>query len=220
VQAPPRTSIPVPADYLQSRGEGLILKTPEPGQTGRFLVIDLGREEVGWLTFTLDAPAGTILDVAHGEHLDDGRVRAAIGNRNFADRYICCDGAQEFTLPFRRLGARYIEVHLSNYGRPIRLNYVGLRPAVLPVKFAGAFTCSDSLAESVFAIGVRTLHLCMHEHYEDCPWREQALYARAQGPASRSPVASRMPCHEGALQRRGGRPQVTEACCGRTDGLS
>ena len=24
---------------------------------------------------------------------------------------------------------------------------------------------------------IETLHLCMHEHYEDCPWREQALYA-------------------------------------------
>ncbi len=167
----------VPTDFLKSGGEGLILKTPEPGKTGRFLVIDLGREEVGLLTFTLDAPAGTILDIAHGEHIDDGRVRAAIGNRNFADRYVCRDGPQTFTLPFRRLGARYIEVHFSNYDRPIRLNYVGLRPTVLPVDFAGAFTCSDSLAEKIFAIGVRTLHLCMHEHYEDCPWREQALYA-------------------------------------------
>jgi len=26
-------------------------------------------------------------------------------------------------------------------------------------------------------VGRNTLHLCMHEHYEDCPWREQSLYA-------------------------------------------
>jgi hypothetical protein len=29
----------------------------------------------------------------------------------------------------------------------------------------------------IFPTSVRTLQLCMHEHYEDCPWREQALYA-------------------------------------------
>lgn len=29
----------------------------------------------------------------------------------------------------------------------------------------------------IFEISCRTLLLCMHEHYEDCPWREQALYA-------------------------------------------
>lgn len=29
----------------------------------------------------------------------------------------------------------------------------------------------------IYDAGVRTLRACMHEHYEDCPWREQALYA-------------------------------------------
>lgn len=168
---------PVPCDYLQPDEKWLTLKAPESGRSGRFMIIDLGREEVGLLTFKLDAPAGTVLDIAHGEHLDDGRVRAAIGNRNFADRYICAEGEQEFTLPFRRLGVRYIEIHFSGYIRPIRLSYIGLRPTILPLNFEGTFSCSDSLADKTYAIGVRTLHLCMHEHYEDCPWREQALYA-------------------------------------------
>ena len=29
----------------------------------------------------------------------------------------------------------------------------------------------------IYDICVETLRLCMHEHYEDCPWREQAMYA-------------------------------------------
>ena len=29
----------------------------------------------------------------------------------------------------------------------------------------------------IWRTSARTLRLCMYEHYEDCPWREQAMYA-------------------------------------------
>ena len=32
-------------------------------------------------------------------------------------------------------------------------------------------------AAEIWRTSARTLRLCMHEHYEDCPWREQAMYA-------------------------------------------
>ena len=28
----------------------------------------------------------------------------------------------------------------------------------------------------IWETGRKTLELCMHEHYEDCPWREQSQY--------------------------------------------
>jgi hypothetical protein len=34
----------------------------------------------------------------------------------------------------------------------------------------------DRLLNKIYEVGKRTLELCAHEHYEDCPWREQALY--------------------------------------------
>lgn len=170
--------VPTPTDFIRLPDDRwLTLKTPEAGTTGRFFIIDCGREEVGLLTFRVDAPAGTILDIGYGEHLDDGRVRTAISGRNFADRYICRGGDQAFTLPFRRLGARYLEIHVSNCQSPLRFNYIGLKPTELPVTMTGAFRSSDALADETWHTGRRTLHLCMHEHYEDCPWREQALYA-------------------------------------------
>lgn len=150
---------------------------PCPDADGRFLILDVGREEVGLLTLSLEAPAGTVLDIGHGEHLDDGRVRVEIDARNFADRYICGQGRNRFTLPFRRLGARYLEIHLTAFSGPVKLNYIGLKPVELEVKTGGGFRTHDGLAERIYTIGRRTLHLCMHEHYEDCPWREQSLYA-------------------------------------------
>jgi hypothetical protein len=35
----------------------------------------------------------------------------------------------------------------------------------------------DSLLQKIYDVSVNTLKKCMHEHYEDCPWREQAMYA-------------------------------------------
>ena len=166
----------MPGDALRQPDDRWATLLPPKDADGRFLVIDLGREEAGLLTFLLDAPAGTVMDIAHGEHLHDGRVRAYIGGRHFADRYICAEGENRFTLP-RRLGLRYLQFHFTRFNRPIRLDYLGLLPTELPLAETGAFASSDALADRIYDVGRRTLELCMHEHYEDCPWREQSLYA-------------------------------------------
>jgi len=144
---------------------------------GFYLIIDLGREEAGLLEFDMDTEKGTVIDIAYGEHLNDLRVRAAVGGRNFADRYICGGGRQNFIHYFRRIAGRYIELHISNVKEGFTLYYCGLRPCEYPVGEKGAFRCSDSLHNKIYEVSVRTLHLCMHEHYEDTPWREQALYS-------------------------------------------
>ncbi len=162
-----------PADQLQ-----LLPPGPDSASSGRFIIFDVGCEETGLLTFSITAPAGTHLDIAHGEHIHDGRVRAVISGRQFADAYTCKEGLNEFTLPFRRLGARYIEVHFSNYTSPIHINYFGLKPTHIgvPEGLELYMTGSDMIVP-MLELSIRTLRLCMHEHYEDCPWREQSLYA-------------------------------------------
>ena len=151
-----------------------------PEANGYYVTIDLERETVGFLTFHLDAPAGTVVDIAYGEHLADGRVRASIDGRNFADRYICEEGENCFTWRHRRLAARYLELHIippSGNSNKIKLYDAGLIPLELPLPDAACFQCEDRLLMRLRDISIDTMKLCMHEHYEDCPWREQALYA-------------------------------------------
>ncbi len=145
------------------------------GGDGLFLLVDLQQEEAGWLHLDLDLPAGTLVLIGFGEHLDDLRVRASVGGRQFAAVYGARAGRQQFTHRFKRLGCRYIQLHI--YARAATVYYAGVRPTVYPVVYRPAFTCADSLHNRIFEVGRRTLELCMHEHYEDCPWREQALYA-------------------------------------------
>ena len=150
----------------------LMIKT---GQ-GFYFIIDLGREEAGFFELELDANEGTVVDIAYGEHLDDLRVRAAVGDRNFAARYICRDGLQKFTHYFKRIAGRYIQINVSNINEKFTLYYAGIRPVEYPVEIKGSFHCQDHLYNKIYDVSVRTAQLCMHEHYEDTPWREQALY--------------------------------------------
>lgn len=144
---------------------------------GVYLVIDLGREECGFLQLDLEASEGTIVDIAYGEHLDDLRVRAFVEGRNFASRYICSEGRQEFTHYFQKFGGRYIQLHILSARCGIVLFYAGMKPAEYPVEHKGRFEISDELHTKIYETSVRTLELCMHEHYEDCPWREQSFYS-------------------------------------------
>lgn len=150
-----------------------------PGADGYFVIADLGAETEGYLTFTLETDTdGVVLDISHGEHLDDGRVRAYIDGRCFADRYICHKGLNRFTFRHRRLGARYLEMHMTHCaGSRVTLHYLGMIPLELPLPEAADFQCEDSAIVRHNQLAINTLKLCMHEHYEDCPWREQGLYA-------------------------------------------
>lgn len=155
--------------------DGVTVRSLEEGEHGRYLLIDLGHEEAGYLTLDLRTTAGTILDIGYGEHLEDQRVRAHVGGRNFAVRYTCRDGRQQFTHYLKRFACRYLQIQISG-SDPFTLYHAGLIPAELPVSREGSFEPSDRLFRKIYATAVRTLHLCMHEHYEDTPWREQALY--------------------------------------------
>lgn len=142
---------------------------------GIWVLIDLGREEAGVLQLDIDLPHDATVLVGFGEHLDDQRVRARSGGRQFATVYEGVAGRQQFCYPFKRLGCRYVQLHI--YAKTATIYYAGVAPTEYPFEARPAFRCGDSLHNRIYDVSCRTLELCHHEHYEDCPWREQALYA-------------------------------------------
>jgi len=144
---------------------------------GAVVIADLGTEQVGFIEVELIAENDIIVDISHGEHLKDGIIRASIGRRNFTDRLICRKGKNSYHLPFRRMGGRYLQLNLTNISGNVEIIYVGLRKWDLPLPEATPFECDYPTATKLREVGLRTMRMCMHDHYEDCPWREQGLYA-------------------------------------------
>ena len=137
-----------------------------------YYLFDLGVEEVGYLTIKVSSQFRQTLTICYGEHIVDGKVRRKIGSRDFSVELIAKKGVTEYTNYFRRLGLRYLEIHTEH---PIEIEYASVLPCPYPLnKIEKNFT--DPLVQQIYDTSVRTLELCMHEHYEDCPWREQALY--------------------------------------------
>ncbi len=158
--------------------DGILFPPRAENVDGQFCIVDIGQETIGFLRLELDAPEGTFVMIHHGEHIDDGEVRSFIEGRYFCDHYYCKEGRNEFYYPLRRLGARYLELQIfPPVGTQVRLRYAGLSETLLPLPEAAAFSADDPVEMRLRSTAIRTLICCMHDHYEDCPWREQALYA-------------------------------------------
>jgi len=158
---------------VEKMGEGGVYETQNGD--GISLIFDLGRESAGYLDIDAELDEDAVILIGWGEHLKDLRVRTHIDGRNFCAIYRGKAGRNLFFHPFRRMGCRYIQLHV--YAKRIKIGHVGLIPVVYPMENRRDILLKDQLHRRIYDTCLDTLELCVHDHYEDCPWREQALYA-------------------------------------------
>lgn len=162
-----------PNEKLRLGDKKAMVSLSEQDGGGRYIV-DLGEETVGVPRLELFSELdGNEVTVSWGEHLDGGHVKRFIGDRDFSYVYVAKKGENVFSCYELRLGCRYLEVVAEH---PIRLVYAGVIPQYYPA-VRRKVALEDELDRRIYDTCVRTLELCMMEHYVDCPWREQALYA-------------------------------------------
>jgi len=136
------------------------------------VLIDLGKEMTGFVDLDFISKHVQTVKVCWGEHLVDGGVRYSIDNRRFVTTYIAKRGHNKFMSTFRRYGLRYLELFFED---DIDIKYIGLRPVFYPFKVR-KWHIDDPLRAKIYETAIYTLECCFHEHFEDCPWREQSFY--------------------------------------------
>ena len=138
---------------------------------GVFFIVDLGEESAGFLDIDLELPKACRIDVGYGEHLRDGVCRTSV--RGFFCEIEGVEGRNTWLHTFRRFGCRYMQFFV--HAPEVTVHYAGLRPTLYPLKHK-EYKSGNLLRETIYKVCQNTLQQCLHEHYEDCPWREQALY--------------------------------------------
>lgn len=136
-------------------------------------IFDLGEELVGFCNFVINSKKQQTLHICYGELLKDGHVKKYIDGRNFYFEYKTTAGRNEFTNFMLRLACRYIEIEVED---EIDVEYIGIRPQTYHTIVAN-YDFLSGLDKDIYRICLNTMQISMLEHYVDCPWREQCLYA-------------------------------------------
>ena len=143
---------------------------------GKYILFDLGKETVGFPEIYFECDENCDVYVGWGEHITDGKCRAAIHIRRFTTELYARSGENRFFPVLRRFGLRYMQIYFTS----TKVKNVSLKfhPTLLPAEIKSQIFAGEKaeLREKIRDTAIHTLQCCMHEHYEDCPWREQALY--------------------------------------------
>lgn len=141
-------------------------------EKGRIL-FDFGEELVGIFRLRFSSSILQNIKICWGEHIVDGWVRDVIDNRDFSIDYRAKTGKNDYLGYFRRLGLRYMEIRYEEEVDELQVEILSREYPLTEIPF----DCKDEALQRIYNACVKTLKLCLHDHYEDCPWREQALYA-------------------------------------------
>src|SRR5262245_27934660 len=89
-------------------------------------------------------------------------------------RYIA-RGADDRFETFDPIGLRYLALSLRGRG-DVSLRQAQVHERLAPREPGPYFECSDPLLNQIWEVGRRTVDLCSHDAYLDCPSREQRAW--------------------------------------------
>lgn len=144
------------------------VELPERGSVR--LALDMGGVVSGLVGFTVDAPRGTVLDIAYSE--EPLRPSVSMDRMRSGTRYVARGENDAFRM-FESTGARYVTLLIHGAAGPVTLESLDVLERLYPWESGASFRCSDDELQRIFDAGVRTVRLCSHDAFIDCPTREQ-----------------------------------------------
>lgn len=132
--------------------------------------LDMGGVVSGMVGFAIDAPRGTVLDIAYSE--EPLRPSVGMDAMRIGTRYVA-RGQEDVFRMFESTGARFVTILVHSTEGSVTLASFDVLERLYPWEGGASFACSDEELQSIFDAGVRSVALCSHDAFIDCPSREQ-----------------------------------------------
>lgn len=159
----------------RSLGDGEWEISPQ-GNYAAALTFSFPEQGVGWPHFTIDAPEGTIVELLVHEAHQKGGPALINSHFNSWSRFICKEGINHFeTFDFESF--RWLQLHIRNFNRPIKIASVGMRRRIYPWTSEPTIVISDDTIQHVVNAAVNTLFNCAQETLVDGMARERQQYS-------------------------------------------
>jgi alpha-L-rhamnosidase len=143
---------------------------------GCHATFEFHEQVTGWPYFTIDAPAGTVVELMPQE-AHDPAATAWLDTHHFSwSRFICREGENRMEA-FDTESLRWFQLHVRNSARAMRLRGVGVRRKRYAWPHTPAIRCSEPALQRLFDAGINTLHGSAIETVVDGGGRERQQYS-------------------------------------------
>jgi hypothetical protein len=154
-----------------------------PGATRR-IIVDLGDYVCHYPAITIRHGAGAVVRLRYAESLwQDAAARSSGGYDKVACKVfrglfdeIHADGREHSILiPWWRCG-RFVQLEIKTAAEPLEISQFSFTETRYDIGPHYAFESSDESLSHIMRVSLRTLQMCAHETYMDCPYYEQLQY--------------------------------------------
>ena len=163
-----------------------------PPRTQRRVILDLSDYYCAYHELHTSGGAGSLVRICWQESLYENVSTSSKGHRDeiegkyFATTWSKKDGIGDTFRPdggetrrFESLwwhAGRYIEIFVVTQDEPLSLHQLVLRETRYPLEMESRIEFNEPRLSAIVPLAVRTLQMCSHETYMDCPYFEQLMY--------------------------------------------
>ncbi|WNR45303.1 alpha-L-rhamnosidase-related protein [Paenibacillus roseipurpureus] len=167
--------------------QGLLTGRPisMPAHTRRRVIIDLGDYYCCYPELVVSGGKGAVIRLHWEESFYEEAQGGRKSNRNdiggkwfkgYGDTFRPDGGSnRRFDLLWWHAG-RYAELIVETASEAVVFHAFNLLETRYPLEMEGSIRCNDERLNQVVAASFRTLQMCAHETYMDCPYWEQLMY--------------------------------------------
>ena len=157
-----------------------------PANSAVRVIVDLENYYCAFPELTLSGGKDAVASVRWAESLYEDAPAHRKGHRDevegkvfvgIGDTFEPAGGAEPRVFePLWWEAGRYVQFHVTTADEPLTVHAFGLRETHYPFEWQGKFESSDNQLADVIPIALRTVEMCGHETYMDCPFYEQLMY--------------------------------------------